>query len=193
LEVTTKEAWNFVNEGEAAWVVMFDRVKPYCSTKQICMTNRKKATPRVATIEKAHMERAYLFGGDLEERERIKTYGLMNHDFFASITKFYDWDEFEAAKRKFFGREYSVVDGGDLIKPLPEKKDDQSQPVVAGRPEESGVDPKVPESVSGTVVRRPQSRTRKDDQLPRVRTAPSGRALAVPRPRRDPLRKGRRS
>lgn len=36
---------------------------------------KAKQTPRVATIERTHIERAYV-GGDLEEQERIELYGL---------------------------------------------------------------------------------------------------------------------
>ena len=53
--------------------------------KEISRTAVAKRTPRVATIEKAHMERAYLFGGDQAERDRIEVYGEMNKEFFESL------------------------------------------------------------------------------------------------------------
>jgi hypothetical protein len=53
--------------------------------REISRTAIAKRTPRVATIEKAHMERAYLFGGDQTERERIEAYGEMNKEFFDSL------------------------------------------------------------------------------------------------------------
>lgn len=42
----------------------------------MCMIGRQKQTPRGATIEEPHIERAYV-SGDLEERVRIEWYGLL--------------------------------------------------------------------------------------------------------------------
>jgi hypothetical protein len=75
--VCVEEAEDRIKKGLARWTVGYDRPKPYEDGSQICMTGRMKRTPRGATIEKAHMERAYLFGGDKEERIRIETYGLL--------------------------------------------------------------------------------------------------------------------
>ena len=149
-EITAKEARDWVKTGLAEWVVLYDRVKPYRTHNQICMSGKKKATPRVATIEKAHMERAYC-DGDLEEQERIKEYGASKVAFIVALMRYYDEDEHRAAERKFFGRNWSIVDGGDLIKPL-EKIDDQSESVIAGRPEESSADSEISGGVSGTVI-----------------------------------------
>jgi hypothetical protein len=52
--------------------------------KEISRTAIAKRTPRVATIEKAHMERAYV-SGDKEEQERIAAYGESNLEFLNSL------------------------------------------------------------------------------------------------------------
>jgi hypothetical protein len=141
-EIAARTAREWVKTGLAEWVVLYDKDEPY--------KTKKKATPRVATIEKAHMERAYC-DGDLEEQERIKEYGRSKVAFIVALVRYYDEDEHRAAERKFFGRDWSVVDGGDLLKPL-EKIDDQSEPVVAGRSEESSTDSEISGGVSSTVV-----------------------------------------
>lgn len=74
--VSVEEAENRIKKGAARWVVGYDRPKPYEDGSQICMTGRTKKTPRGATIEKAHIERAYV-DGDAEEQRRIETYGLL--------------------------------------------------------------------------------------------------------------------
>jgi hypothetical protein len=154
-EITAKNAREWVKTGLAEWVVLYDKAKPYRTHNQICMSGKKKATPRVATIEKAHMERAYL-DGDLEEQERIKEYGKSKVAFIVALMRYYDEDEHRAAERKYFGRDISIVDGGDTIKPL-EKIDDQSEPVVAGRSEESSNDLEVSGGISSAVVLGSQS------------------------------------
>lgn len=61
---TTAEQW--VDEGQALWV----------GKGQIAFTGRVKKTPRGATIEKAHIERAYI-DKDEEEVARIEEYGII--------------------------------------------------------------------------------------------------------------------
>jgi hypothetical protein len=66
--VSIETAQDWVDGGIAQWWVV---------EKSIAVTGRSKQTPRGATIEKAHIERAYAFGGDEEERERIEEYGIL--------------------------------------------------------------------------------------------------------------------
>lgn len=73
--VTVDEAEDRVRRGLANYVIRFDKGKPYEDLNQLCMTGRHLQTPRTATIEKAHIERAYV-AGDLQERIRIEIYGL---------------------------------------------------------------------------------------------------------------------
>jgi hypothetical protein len=74
--ISAQDAEDRIKKGMARWAVGYDRPKPYEDGSQICMTGRTKKTPRGATIEKAHMERAYI-DGDKEEQLRIETYGLL--------------------------------------------------------------------------------------------------------------------
>lgn len=75
--ISVWEAEDRVRKGLAQYVIGYDRKSPYEDGRQICMIGRSLRTPRGATIEKAHMERAYLFGGDLEEKTRIDMYGFL--------------------------------------------------------------------------------------------------------------------
>lgn len=88
--VSVKEAEDMVKKGTADWVVGYDRPKPYQDGGQICLTGRMLRTPRGATIEKAHIERAYLFGGNDEEKARIEIYGLMTLLARVSVGKNYE-------------------------------------------------------------------------------------------------------
>jgi len=110
-----------VVDGLAEYVLKYDKQSVYHSPNEICIIERKKSTPRAATIERAHIERAYV-AGDLQEQERIKVYGEMQREFFASITRLYDNDEWVVAEKKYRGRYLSIVDGGDLIRPIEERK-----------------------------------------------------------------------
>ena len=119
--VSRLKAKLMVIDGLAEYVLMYDKQNIYHSPNEICIIERKKSTPRAATIERAHIERAYL-DGDLQEQERIKVYGEMQREFFTSLTNLYDNDEWAAAEKKYRGRYLSIVDGGDLIRPIEEKK-----------------------------------------------------------------------
>ena len=66
-EISPEEAARWVGEGLADWI----------GPNEICVVGRVNHTPRTPTIEKAHMERAYAFEGDDEERIRIEEYGLL--------------------------------------------------------------------------------------------------------------------
>lgn len=66
-EIDLETAQEWVDDGLAQWI----------DKTQIGVAGRTKRTPRGATIEKAHMERAYLFGGDEDEAARIEEYGIL--------------------------------------------------------------------------------------------------------------------
>lgn len=74
--ITAAEADDMLRKGQAEFVIGFDRPKAYQDGSQMCMTGRTKQTPRGATIEKAHIERAYVYE-DLEEQLRIEWYGFL--------------------------------------------------------------------------------------------------------------------
>lgn len=74
--VTRDQAEDMVCSGLARYVVRYERSKPYEDDRQICLVGKAKKTPRCATIEKTHMERAYL-DGDLEDQARVNAYGML--------------------------------------------------------------------------------------------------------------------
>jgi hypothetical protein len=63
------------------------------------MIARHKRTPRASTIERPHIERAYLFGGDMEEQIRIKEYGLLTQFTWNELVVFIDHDLFYAQEK----------------------------------------------------------------------------------------------
>lgn len=89
LTVSVGEAESMVKRGAAEWVVGYDRPKAYQDGGQICLAGKMLRTPRGATLEKAHIERAYLFGGNAEERTRIEIYGLLTLLARVSVGKKY--------------------------------------------------------------------------------------------------------
>lgn len=113
--VSVSEADDMVRKGMAQYVVGYDRPKLYEDGSQVCMTGRLKRTPRGATIEKAHMERAYLFGGDLEERYRIEMYGFLTLMARISVGKTFVPFGTEPAggREKDYGRPVLYIPGDD--------------------------------------------------------------------------------
>ncbi len=88
--VTRDVAEALITSGLATYVTRYDRPRLYTDMKQICMIARHKRTPRAATIERSHMEKAYLFGGNIEERDRIKEYGLLTQIAWNELVVFID-------------------------------------------------------------------------------------------------------
>jgi hypothetical protein len=101
--VSIHVAKKLVKEGSAEWVVGYDRPKPYHDGGKICMVGRSKCTPRGATIEKAHIERAYV-KGDLEEQIRINEYGKMSIEVITALIKQVPADKFDAHFKAQWGR-----------------------------------------------------------------------------------------
>lgn len=111
--VTRVVAEGFIGEGLATYLTGYDRPKLYTDLKQICMIGRHKRTPRAATIEKAHMEKAYLFGGDQEERIRIEEYGALTKETWEGLVVFVDADWFDKQKELDYGVSVLYFPGND--------------------------------------------------------------------------------
>jgi hypothetical protein len=97
--ITRVSAEELIMGGLATYVTGYDRPKLYTDMKQICMIARHKRTPRSTTIERPHMERAYLFGGDIEEQTRIEEYGLLTQMTWNELVVFIDEDLFYAQEK----------------------------------------------------------------------------------------------
>jgi hypothetical protein len=82
--VSTAKANELVKLGGAEWVIGYDRSKPYHDGRKICLTGRMNQTPRAATIDDVHIERAYVDGYQ-EEKSRIEEYGKLNYDELAYL------------------------------------------------------------------------------------------------------------
>ena len=82
--VSRAKANEMVKLGGAEWVIGYDRVKPYREGGKICLTGRMNQTPRAATIDGVHIERAYVDGYS-EEKARIEEYGRLNYDELAYL------------------------------------------------------------------------------------------------------------
>ena len=100
--VSIATANKMVKTGAAEWVVGYDRPKPYHDGGKICLTGRTAKTPRCATIEKAHIERAYV-DNDLEEKTRIDEYGLLTLSVRLEIMKAIPEDEFLEGRETDWG------------------------------------------------------------------------------------------
>ena len=94
--ISRVSAEELITGGLATYVTGYDRPRLYTDMKQICMIARHKRTPRASTIERPHIERAYLFGGDVEEQTRIKEYGLLTQLTWNELVVFIDEDLFWA-------------------------------------------------------------------------------------------------
>ena len=70
--------------------------------EQVFRSVMSKQTPRVATIEEAHIIRAYV-NGYPEDRERIEVYGKTNKDFLESLIVPFKPDPFEGRTVFTFG------------------------------------------------------------------------------------------
>ena len=93
IDLGTAEYW--VEKGLAEWA----------GNGQVGVTGRTKKTPRSASIEKAHMERAYI---DLDEEEaaRIEEYGLITVLSRVRIGRYYATmkQEPDGGRRHDYGR-----------------------------------------------------------------------------------------
>jgi hypothetical protein len=73
-----------IGAGMAQFIVLPNsNGRPWSDTRQIVMLRKQTKVPRAPTIEKAHIERAFVCGGGdpapaIAERERIEAYGALN-------------------------------------------------------------------------------------------------------------------
>lgn len=109
-KIKLQHAKRWVAGGIAEWVSVGRKT----THDKICVIGGSALrTPRVATIEKAHIERAYGVGcgGDIEEAARIEAYGEINREALRSLTVYKDPVEFDEAKKKDWGTPvlYSVT------------------------------------------------------------------------------------
>jgi hypothetical protein len=96
-DVDKKSAQGMVARGEAVWI-------PGSSQTAVCLINGlSRRTPRSATIDDKHIDRAYV-ENDLEERTRINTYGKLNCSVILALVKYVPAEEFDQRKREDWGR-----------------------------------------------------------------------------------------
>lgn len=100
--VSIAKANELVKLGGAEWVIGYDRLKPYHDGGKICLTGRMNQTPRAATIDDVHIERAYV-DGYLEEKVRIDEYGRLSVEVITSLTKEVPEEEFQKKKDADWG------------------------------------------------------------------------------------------
>jgi hypothetical protein len=80
---------------------------------QICIVGGSALrTPRAATIDRAHIFRAFV-DRDIEEIARIEAYGETNKEFLESITILVDPIEFDKGDREEWGRSILWTFGED--------------------------------------------------------------------------------
>ncbi len=98
---TTKEdARRLVWLGLATWISVGKRT----FRDKICLfTELSQMTPRVATIEKAHIERAYASDHGLEDRVRIETYGQLTQETWQALVHEVPAWEFDENERRDYG------------------------------------------------------------------------------------------
>lgn len=96
--ITLHQAQRWVRTGLSDWISVGKRT----FHDKLCMINGSaRRTPRAATIDKAHIERAYV-DGSLEEQIRIKEYGLINQEELAKLIRVvpsYEFDKGEEENR----------------------------------------------------------------------------------------------
>ena len=98
----------FVSQYRARrWVATGRAVKVFINKRNspgnICQIGGSSIrTPRCATIEKAHIERAYV-KGDLEEKVRIDEYGQLTKAAWTDLIHFVDPIEFDKREREDYG------------------------------------------------------------------------------------------
>jgi hypothetical protein len=89
------QAKRIVGENLAEWVT--DGKKT--AHDAICIIGGvSRRTPRTATIDEKHIERAYL-NGDLEERIRINVYGELSREVIADLVTLIPAEEFDRKKK----------------------------------------------------------------------------------------------
>jgi hypothetical protein len=98
--ITLYQAKRWVRTGLADWISIGKRT---FHDKVYIFNKSSQRTPRAATIDKAHIERAYV-AGNLQEQVRIKEYGLINQQELAKLIRPVVSSEFDEGKDNDFGR-----------------------------------------------------------------------------------------
>jgi hypothetical protein len=98
-KITLHQAKRWVQTGLAEWISVGKRT----FHDKICMINGSaQRTPRAATIDKAHIERAFV-DGNLEEVVRIQTYGQINKEELAKLVRLVPSYEFDKGLEQDYG------------------------------------------------------------------------------------------
>jgi hypothetical protein len=97
--VSREEADYWLGEGViqhkvVGWTTLGERPSPTYSETQFCFTNRAAKTPRVATIEEDHIERAYVEGHQWAI-DRINEWGLLARQVVYDLIVPERYDPFE--------------------------------------------------------------------------------------------------
>lgn len=89
------QAKRWVSVGLAEWISIGKRTYH----DKICIIGGDaRRTPRSATIDAAHIYRAYVSDHGLQEQERINAYGQLNRQVILDLVKYYDPAEYDRIK-----------------------------------------------------------------------------------------------
>jgi hypothetical protein len=96
--VSRDEANYWMGEGViqhmiVGWTLLGEKPSPTYSENVFCFTNRASKTPRVMTVEKANIERAYIDGQE-SEIERIEVWGELAQEVWTALIVPYRPDPF---------------------------------------------------------------------------------------------------
>lgn len=84
----------------AVWIAIGKRV----FRDKVCMLDGSaQRTPRAATIDKAHIERAYASDHGLEEQARIEAYGQLNRETILALVRAVPAGEFDECEARDYG------------------------------------------------------------------------------------------
>jgi hypothetical protein len=107
-KITLFQAKRWVRTGLSEWIAVGKRT----FHDKICMINGSaQRTPRAATIDKAHIERAYTSDHGLEDRVRIETYGQINKEELAKLVRVVPSYEFDDGFDLDYGRSILYIPG----------------------------------------------------------------------------------
>lgn len=94
------QADRWVRTGMAVWISIGKRA----FRDKICMLDGSaQRTPRAATIDKAHIERAYASDHGLEERVRIEEYGQLNREVLLALVQVVPAWKFDEDESRDYG------------------------------------------------------------------------------------------
>lgn len=98
-KITLHQAKRWVSTGLAEWISVGKRT----FHDKVCMVNGSaQRTPRAATIDRTHIQRAFV-DGNLEEIARIQTYGEINKEELAKLIRVVPSYEFDKGFKEDYG------------------------------------------------------------------------------------------